>query len=308
MNHADISKQNVIDRYLLHQLNEQELEAFIDHLFVCEACKIELFTREKMIQALGTNKELTDHSPQNEPNHSLKKTSTFFNQNRARIFLRLAAVFLVILTGGYLVFMFQSHWNKKKVYQAQSHTPEIREQDNPEKQSFAKETDRLMQKYEEHMEEPVQPNAHVSNQRSEHSERWEPNQELEHILRHPVRSGDHIDILLTQPPPNSNFRIQEGKITVSFKGWIETSNSIDSDFIIKIFSNDPIAYQNDEPLSATVISPKSQVSKTPLNFEKTLSIRPGLYYLVVEKKPSSDPLFIRRIFIDRPSDLDIDKQ
>lgn len=111
MNHSEIDKNNIIERYLMHDLSEGEEDAFEEHLSGCQQCRKILEETEAVIEnicRLETQKIFNNKQKEIHKN-------TFVSRNY--FFMKIAAGLLLIIgvAGLYLLLRNQSGITKKVI-------------------------------------------------------------------------------------------------------------------------------------------------------------------------------------------------
>ncbi len=123
-----------------------------------------------------------------------------------------------------------------------------------------------------------------------------PNPILEARITDQVRGdmGGETKIELSSPTAGSVFLLKKSTATIPFRGFV-TSGPIPGDRPLQLFiySNRPEPWDKKEPLFSIPILTKPTVDESifDINFHQSLSLTPGLYYLVVGQKREEDEGF-----------------
>ncbi len=292
MNHAQVAEANIIDRYLLKQLSEQELESFTDHLLACETCRKELFAAEKIVSALSRMQ--MDARSRSGSQAVVDSDHRPFRSQSSWIY-RMAAVLALVLIGGYIMRPFFLQKENSPVASLPSQQEQIRE----------KEAERLAAEYEKNSKTSVIPseNKTAALSRYDLRKRFNVNAELEHIMQYPTRAGSSWNVQMLSPQRDAEYASVAGKTTLAIDGTLTVSEKPAAPVMLKLYSNSPADYEKDRPQFKMTLS-LSQSDPTTYRFQtrQMVILQPGLYYLTVESDAHAEPVFISRIFIDSPDE------
>lgn len=112
-----------------------------------------------------------------------------------------------------------------------------------------------------------------------------PNPILEARIDDMLR-GTNLHFEMSSPLAGASFHLQNGQLTLPVQGTV-TGEGISPDQPLELFiySNQPEAWQNKQPNFVTSFNIKPQSDGSyQVDFETTLDIGPGLYYLVIGQK------------------------
>jgi len=105
IDHQKIEKDNVIEEYLLGKLPEDESLLFEEHMLYCADCREKCIKLERIIEAGG------ELAAERSELHN-KKTRTLF----LPVFLRVAAVLLIVCSIALLIFRIQQNKTPQNLY------------------------------------------------------------------------------------------------------------------------------------------------------------------------------------------------
>lgn len=183
-------------------------------------------------------------------------------------------------------------------------TPEKTTKKTPEKQQkktliYAQEDKKAPAPKEEEMQVPrINDETYASASAPVSAATFEPNPALELLIRNNVRSGD-FELSVANLLQEFLVTSTDKSVDFEFIGTVESSeNLLENQYSIHFFSSDPTAYQNFETILTNDFNLKELEKNTYLfEFEKRLTLTPGLYYFLIENKETEQIHFVERIVV-----------
>jgi len=98
-----------------------------------------------------------------------------------------------------------------------------------------------------------------------------------------VRGAGDLDVQIDSPVPDAVFKLQNGMLPLAVRGTVRAdSTALLQPLRLFVYSNRPEAWENKKPVFDQLLSPELLDRETyRLQFNQTLRLSPGLYYLVL---------------------------
>ncbi len=269
MNNKDQNKQDLIERYLLHQLNEAELEEV---------------TMKLMMDA--------DFRKEVEESRLVMKTLTKIRRGKeghSSIPWRLLGMFLIIVVIGGYYFLKQepigvpeqlpvSEEIEKPVEQiVPSPEPDL---ENSAKANAVEEKSKIPENTS--IQPPSKPVEPPVNKTPPIAANFEPNPQLEEWIGTKFRSNE-FDFQIIIPGQNAELLLIDQQILFELKGTLETeANPNDMFFQVHLFSNVIEDYRKFRPLHSWDLEFEHQADNYQFEISEGLELKEGLYYYLIQ--------------------------
>ena len=204
MQHTEVTENNTIENYLLHQLDDEAETAFEEHLLICEICRAELQVMKAIIENV---KVAADHDE-----GSILKNSPLKN---SRIIFLAAAATILVLAGLFVLRFYLNEPDKSDINEQQIVSSEKVDSSSYNNDVQSKSTNPIK---ETKSQSDVDKNLIAEN--------FKPNSIYEEAMRSGLRS---TGIEVTSPVNDINFKQGDA---ILFK-W-KTSDS--DDLLLTIFN------------------------------------------------------------------------
>ena len=126
-----------------------------------------------------------------------------------------------------------------------------------------------------------------------------PNPALELLIGNTRRSSE-IVLEVTQKQPDVQVQKENDPVTFKFGATLTASeNLLEQDFKLHLFSNDQAAYQDFSPLFTDDLSlADEEGEKFRIDFNRTYSLQPGLYYYVLEDFATEKIYYVQKFVVE----------
>lgn len=127
---------------------------------------------------------------------------------------------------------------------------------------------------------------------------FEPNPALDLLMNNNVRS---VDFELTVDTLTQYFELDSTETMVDFRlaaTIVSSDDLLKKSYLLHLFSNDTIAYQNFTPMltNGVEIVEKGE-DEYVFDFQKSLTLPTGLYYVLLEKEETEQVIFVEKIWV-----------
>ncbi len=277
-----------IQRYLDGELTAQERAAFEQEMETDQELALEVALHTDM-------EELLADSPENELRQTLHRLGDEVDgvsTSTGRSLLPKWVWLLIPLV------LFAGWWLLQPPLEEAPSTEDIMEQTETTGEGTEEEATEMQQLPQEIEEEEAIPETPKKTQEKERGPRgkekeptstsrpiaanFDPNPSLEFLIDNNLRSDDYewTEIQLQKNitgTANQPFAFR-------FAGTLETAADLSGqEFKLHLFSNDPSAFDNFEPLSTNDLTVQKKANESyQINFQKSMTLAPGLYYYLIE--------------------------
>lgn len=280
MDRKYIDDHNVIERFILNQLTETELDNFLFYQLIHPEIKPEITEMKHLILGIRSFK----------PTSSTKVIKKFPSK---------ILILFLILVGLFCFWLFfppqktEPEQNEISVSPAVDIPISIDSsnilKDTLTQPSFIEPSPPLEQKGNSPAEKPAKPIASVD---------FSPNPQLEVLIGSAYRSSN-ATFRVNQPEKASSFIAKNGIIPFVLKGYLESnSKPINQSFKVFVFSNKEEEYLNFKPLfSQKLTFGEKNGQQIPFEILANLTLTPGLYYFLIEDE-EANIYFVSKFRVD----------
>ena len=283
-----------IQRYLDKAMNAEEAKAF----------EADLKADDDLNQELALHKEMTAllaDSPENDLRKNLQLLNSQVKdekENPNHLTKYLLWLIPVLLIAGWWFFKPDKSGDQAKVektapapennFRSAPSEPSVDKKETPEQNQIQEEPENRTPVEREPKQNKK---AKTKNKREQEpikksrpiAANFDTNPSLEFFIGNNVRDND-FEIQVQTKQRDINLQSDNETVPFQFSALMKsTANLMEKDFKLHLFSNDPAAFENFQPLSTNDLS-LSQTSDNNfrLDFQKSMSLSPGLYYYVLE--------------------------
>lgn len=271
MNRKYIEENDVIDRYLLHQLSEEELRDFSLEMMQDPSLQAEVEEARVVMKTLWKTRRT-------------KRAKKKFR------WLPIVFIFSILLLGllGYTLFQSPKNFSIDQISNPEENM------DSPELPTSEKRETKLQEQIETENENPPNdlPAKNTLEQQNPSKEKkaspkkaiaadFSPNTLLESWIGTGVRSNEY-SFFLSKPVSDSKMNRVAGKVDFQVAGEVESPESeIVAYFQVHLFSNQEEDYKKFKSLYSWDLEFEEKEGKFHFNIEENLELEPGLYYYLI---------------------------
>ena len=304
-----------IQRYLDRELNEEELSAFEQEIESDASLADEVNLHQDMQDFLGD-------SPENDLRKQLEKLSANYKDTpntqkfTSKYLLWLLPIFLLV--GAFWLLNPSTSTNTNNTIKEKTTLPtekqeqidQVEEQSNQEVKASDKveekkeEDQKSTPKKEEKKSRPAKDffDKDVNSNKKENTTQviaanFDPNPSLEFLIENSTR-GNETTLAISSKQSDANF--QKSGIDFIVAGTFESEeNLLDKQMKVHIFSNDPEAFDNFEPLYSEDLKLNNSAENTySFNFNDTFQLTKGLYYYMIEDYEEEQIFFVEKFKVE----------
>lgn len=297
MNKKHPDENDLIERYLLNQLSEEELTTFRLRLMRDKDLQAETEAARLLMKTINSRSKFRADE---ESEDNSKSSAGFGNK-----LIWLVPIVLLISVG--LFFVFDNSTSEMSPIESEniqtesvesSETPPVPEENRSEPPKSEEKTESLPptekppkktpQKVETPTSKPIEkPIAAVIN--------YDPNPALERYVGSRQR-GNEYEFSIDLP---EKIKSESGQITVSVSGIVETENAEIDDYIIaRFYTNKVSDYEETLPVKTWELSFEPSGEHFRFSVEESVKADKGLYYFLVENPDEGVLFFVGKVRVE----------
>ncbi len=298
MNKEIIQEKNIIERFVLNRLNEEELDEFLVYQMMHPDVQELIELKREEIKSV---RALKDGIPRPSKNMSGKRG----------FFLEILVIFTLIIAGIWY-FGKDSNTNEpatsdrteaisndssiENTLKEKSTPLQEPKQEKPKTEKQKDKTPRIKEKNDyippTTVEKPPENLPIAAN--------FEPNPDIELFIGNHTRSAG-FEFEMKRPITNDKLLFGGEQTTIPFEGVFKDMEAADTQegFQIHLFSNDKDAFNNFEPLWTKTLELKTIEEGFGFYLESSIVIPEGIYYWMVENTSGSSLYGVGKFTVER---------
>ena len=274
MDRSIIDRDNVLERFVLGQLPDDELDAFLAY----QTLHPEIRTEVEAVRAV-----VKSARGMNNGAASPRKTTG----RRPKIWW-LPLLLGVAVLGGWW------YWNQSLHRVSDPVVPAGPALETPP--AVPKPPDQTGQPQAENLP----PQSEDSGAHRHLAAQFRPNPRLEALLgprQYRDNGEDHVQ-WIQAPPREQHLALEKGRLNLSLSASVHAGAAVAGNLRCLLFSNVPADYDAFRPVLVIPVEAREDSEQTfSLLFKATIELKPGLYYYLIEDRDSGEPSFMGKIIV-----------